>query len=85
MTCDDELDVLARICAKLDAHKQNFFHVSRLSGLRFEKTMFALVSTLYFGLCGCVVVIIPSYLICLDIHSKNVRDGQLRVFNMNVE
>ena len=70
MTCDDELDVLARICAKLDAHKQNFFHVSRLSGFRFEKTMFALVSTLYFGLCGCVEVIIPSYPFCLDIHSK---------------
>ena len=33
VTYDDELDVLARICAKLDAHKQNFFHVSRLSGL----------------------------------------------------
>ena len=70
MTCDDELDVLARICAKLDAHKQNFFHVSRLSGLRFEKTMFALVSTLYFGLCGCVVVIISSYHICLEFQFK---------------
>ena len=56
----------ARICAKLDAHKQKKLF-SCFSPFRSysKKHCLHLVSTLYFQWCGCVVVIIASYLISI--------------------